>query len=430
MKLTQTAAQALRVPAGKTEAIFFDDELPGFGLRIRASGSRTWIVQYKIGDKHRRLTLGSASMLTADQARNGIKDKNDPTRSRHGARDILARVRLGEDPAARKLEARVRAADTFGVSVDVFLARQKKRLRPRSYAETKRYLFVHWKALHGMPLANIRRATVAAKLATIADDSGPIAADRARAALSASFSWAIREGLADVNPVIGTNKFAELKPRERVLADAELAAIWKALATDQYGAIVRLLILTGQRREEIGGLRWSEVNLDKALITLSGQRTKNGKPHELPLSDAALTIVRDQPRHEQRDERGELGARELVFGEGEGPFQGWGRAKAALDRRLAKLAGENGRVAAWRLHDVRRTVATRMADLGVQPHVVEAVLNHVSGHKAGVAGVNNRSLYGPEKRAALQLWASHVLMIVGEPSAGGLVVVFPTAARK
>jgi integrase len=171
------------------------------------------------------------------------------------------------------------------------------------------------------------------------------------------------------------------------------------------------------------------VRLDRALITLSGERTKNGKPHELPLSDGALAIVEQQPRREQRDERGNLGPRDLIFGEGEGSFQGWGRAKAALDRRLAKLADQSGRVAPWRLHDVRRTVATRMADLGVQPHVIEAVLNHVSGHKAGVAGVYNRSLYGPEKRAALELWANHVLNLGGESSAAGLVIMFPTRAQ-
>jgi integrase len=235
-------------------------------------------------------------------------------------------------------------------------------LRPRSHAETERYLLVHWKPLHGLALAKISRATVAARLSAIASVSGPIAADRARAALSAYFSWAIREGVVDVNPVIGTNKFAELKPRERVLADAELAAIWKALPADQYGAIVRLLVLTGQRREEIGGLRWSEVDVDKGLITLSGERTKNGKPHELPLSDAGLAIVKEQPQGQERNERGELGSRDLTFGEGNGPFQGWGRAKAALDRRFGRLADQSGRVAPWRLHDVRRTVATRMAD--------------------------------------------------------------------
>jgi len=219
--------------------------------------------------------------------------------------------------------------------------------------------------------------------------------------------------------VIGTNKAAELKTRERVLADAELAAIWKALPANQYGAIVRLLILTGQRREEVGGLQRSEIDFSKALIMLPPERTKNGRPHELPLTAPAIEILEAQPRR---------GERELVFGEGEGPFQGWSRAKGTLDRRIASQADKNGRVAPWRLHDIRRTVATRMADLGVQPHVVEVVLNHVSGHKAGVAGVYNRSLYGPEKRAALELWANHVLTIVGEPSAAGPVIMFPARA--
>lgn len=180
-----------------------------------------------------------------------------------------------------------------------------------------------------------------------------------------------------------------------------------------------MLIFTGQRREEIGGLRWSEVEVDTALVTLVGDRTKNGKPHELPLPAAAMAILQAQPRRGERD---------LIFGERAGPFQGWSKAKATLDKAIAKNASENGRLAPWRLHDVRRTVATRMADLGVQPHVIEAVLNHVSGHKAGVAGVYNRSLYGPEKRAALELWANHVMLIAGEPSAAARILMFPARA--
>lgn len=406
MKFTRAAVQALKVPAGKAEAILFDDEVRGFGLRVRAGGSRTWVVQYKIGNKQRRMTLGSVALP-------------DPAKARDRARDLLAAVRLGQDPASAKIEARAKAADTFGAAVKSFLVRQEKRLQPRTYTETERYLFVHWKRLHELALPNITRPVVAAQLTAIAEDSGPIAADRGRAALSAFFAWAIREGLADINPVIGTNKAAELKSRERVLADPELAAIWKALPADQYGAIVRLLILTGQRREEIGGLRWSEIDVGKGLISLPGERTKNGRPHELLLPAAAMAIVEAQPRR---------GGRDLVFGEADGPFQGWSRAKRALDRRIASQADKNGRVAPWRLHDVRRTVATRMADLGVQPHVVEAVLNHVSGHKAGVAGVYNRSLYGPEKRADLELWTDHVLMIASEPSAAARVIAFPARA--
>jgi integrase len=191
------------------------------------------------------------------------------------------------------------------------------------------------------------------------------------------------------------------------------------LLDDQYGAIVRLLVLTGQRREEIGGLRWSEMDLVRRVISLPGERTKNGRPHEIPVTAAVIAVIEAQPRR---------GARDLIFGDGSGSFQGWSRAKAALDKRIAKSAGNA--LAPWRLHDVRRTVATSMADLGVQPHVVEAVLNHVSGHKAGVAGVYNRSLYAAEKRAALELWAIHVLSLVGEPSDAGLVVMFPARAAK
>src|SRR5215212_4478993 len=171
MKLTRAAVHNIKLPAEKAEAIFFDDEIPGFGLRVRAGGSRTWIVQYKIGAKHRRLTLGSIGLL-------------DPAKARDTARDLLAAVRLGRDPASAKIEARAKAADTFGVLVNRFLARQRGRLKPRSYAETERYLLSRWKPLHELPLANISRGTVASQLAAMGENAGPITADHARAALS------------------------------------------------------------------------------------------------------------------------------------------------------------------------------------------------------------------------------------------------------
>ena len=261
VKLTQAKIRELFLEAGETEAIVFDAELRGFGLRLRAGGSRNWIVQYSLGAKQRRMTIGSISKLEPDKARST-------------ARGLLARVQLGHDPAAEKAEARVRASDEpLGGVVDRFLARQQSRLRPRSYVETRRYLKEHWKPLHGLHLSRISRATVAARLGNIATASGPIAADRARAALSAFFGWAIREGLCEANPVIGTNKAAELKSRERVLSDLELTAIWQALPDNDYGKIVRLLILTGQRREEIGGLRWSEIDMAKLRrAAATGQR--------------------------------------------------------------------------------------------------------------------------------------------------------------
>jgi integrase len=202
------------------------------------------------------------------------------------------------------------------------------------------------------------------------------------------------EGLSETNPVIGTNKAAgEIKARDRVLTDKELATVWNGLPENGYGRIVRLLILTGCRRDEIGSLRWPEINEESRLIALPGERTKNGRPHDVPLSKAALEILNSIPRRVNRD---------FVFGEGKGGFSGWSKAKASLDAQLG--------LKAWRLHDLRRTASTRMADLGVQPHIIEAVLNHVSGHKAGVAGVYNRSTYANEKRTALDALSNYVMV--------------------
>ena len=199
MKLTRAAVQTLQLAPDKSELIVFDDEIPGFGVRLRAGGSRNWIVQYKVGRKHRRLTFGSVAVLEASKAR-------------ERARDLLAAVRIGRDPAGEKIENRSRADETVGVIVERFMARQRGRLRSRTYTETKRYLQTHWKPLHGLALARVNRTTVAARLAWIAGERGPSAADRARAALSAFFTWAIREGLADVNPVGATNTASTASP--------------------------------------------------------------------------------------------------------------------------------------------------------------------------------------------------------------------------
>jgi integrase len=196
-----------------------------------------------------------------------------------------------------------------------------------------------------------------------------------------------------------TNKKDEGGSRERILSDAELAAIWKAAPNNDYGRIVKLLMLTAQRREEIGSLAWPEVDKAGKLITLTGTRTKNHRPHDVPLSDAAMTILEQAPMRV---------GRALVFGNGKNGYSGWSRSKEALDG--------SAKVAPWTLHDLRRSAATRMADLGVAPHLIEAVLNHVSGHKAGVAGIYNRSTYAEEKRAALDLWASHLQIAIAQAS--------------
>jgi len=399
MKLTKATIACLQLPEGKSDAIFFDDDVPGFGLRIRAGGKRTWIIQYRVGKQQRRITLGAVNAL-------------DPEKARKAARDRLAQVTLGGDPQRDRLEARASAAITLGSLVNRYLKFKEASVRKSTHSETKRYLNDYWKALHKVPIQEVKRRDIAVRLTQISEEHGPVAAARARIALSGIFAWAMREGIVDANPVIGTNKPPEPPSRDRVLSDAELAEIWAACRDNDYGQIVKLALLTGCRREEIGGLTWQEVDIERAEINLPPERTKNGRPHMIPLSPLALSIVRVVPERE---------GREYLFGEGAGAFSGWSKGKSALDRRILKARRDAAKVNGasdakpmpdWRHQDLRRTAATRMADLGIQPHVIEAILNHVSGSKAGVAGVYNRSLYAAEKRAALEVWAGHVRAVL------------------
>jgi integrase len=204
----------------------------------------------------------------------------------------------------------------------------------------------------------------------------------------------MREGLVDANVVNGTNNpGAGLPSRDRVLSGDEIKVIWDACGDDDPGRIVKLLILTACRRDEIARLSWSEVDLDRGVITISATRSKNRKAHVVPLSAPALDLLRAMPR-----------GTDFVFS-GEHGFTGWSNATKALRARMAKPVS-------FVLHDVRRSAATGMADLGVQPHIIEAVLNHSSGSKAGVAGIYNRSQYATEKATALARWAEHVLDVV------------------
>jgi integrase len=388
VRLTDKALAVLTLPKGKREAIFFDDDLAGFGVRLREGGAARWIYQYKIGAQNRRITLGSTTALTA-------------TRARASASELHAKVRLGADPGGEKAESRIRAGETLGALLEVYLEEQRQRIKPLSFTQKERHLRKHCRRLHGLQLVKVDRRTIAALLQTVATKSGPIESNRVRASLSAFFTWCISEGYAESNPVVGTNRRPE-KSRDRVLSPAELKAIWAATAgDDDYSAIVRLLMLTGCRAEEIAGLRWSEIFGD--MIVLPGTRTKNARDHIVPLSELARAILEARPKM--------LGC-DFVFGRGKHRtrgFTGWSVCKVLLDGRIKANGAE---VAHWTNHDLRRTCATSMAELGVQPHIIEAVLNHVSGYKHGVAGIYNRASYGPEKHAALILWADKLLEVV------------------
>jgi integrase len=392
VKLTTKSTARLTLPPGKADHIEWDDDVAGFGLRLREGGGRTYIFQYKIGPQQRRIALGATSAI-------------DAGRARETAKNLYARVRLGQDPAADKADARIKAAETFEAISRRFLDHQRARLRPRSYLDVERHILVHAKPLHGLQMAKIERRDIASTIAAAADNAGTVTGNRVRTSISSLFSWAMMHGLVESNPVVGTMRNRE-RSRERVLSANELALIWNNLGDDQdhYAAVMRLLMLTGQRASEIADLRWSEIKDD--TIVLPPERTKNARAHLVPLSGAARAILGVQPRRVNADGL----PRDLIFGIGEGGFNGWAICKTRLNERIVKAAGKP--LPHWVPHDLRRTAATMMAELGVQPHVIEATLNHVSGFRAGVAGIYNRNSYAREMATALDLWAEHLMAIV------------------
>jgi integrase len=389
MKLTAKAVAGLVLPDGKSDHIVFDERIPGFGLRLRKGGTATWIFQYALGRARQyRMVIGKASAVTAEKAREIAADHH-------------ATVKKGGNPAVQKAENRAAAALSLKSIADRYLAHQKTELRPRSYTEIERHLVAHAKPLHGLPIGAIDRKIIAARLNDIANKSGAVTANRVRATFSAMFTWALKEGLAESNPVAFTNQRTE-RPRDRTLSDQEIKIIWSALGADQYSDIIRLLTLTAQRRNEIAGLQKSEIDFDKELILLPADRVKNGHPHQIPMSPPVSSIL--QARVSTAKDQ------ECIFGVGEGGFKGWSKAKRELDARITKRNGKP--LDNWTLHDLRRTAATRMGEIGVLPHVVESLLNHYSGYRRGVAKIYNLALYAPEKAQALALWANHVSAVV------------------
>jgi integrase len=388
----------LSLPDGKADVIHFDDEMPGFGLRLRRGAGgrvlRSWVAQYRRAGGTRRVLLGSAGVLSAAQAR-------------EAAKAMLAKVALGEDPQADKVAARAKDRISLKSIVTDYLAMKRDEVRPNSFRQIEAYLIgPHFRPLHNMPIDLLTQRDVASCLVTIIRERGNTTG--ARSALSAMFVWAMQQGLTVSNPVVGTRKPSCAPPRERVLSDPELVAIWQACRDDDFGRIVKLLILLGSRRDEVGGMCWSELD-GNGSWTLPAARSKNERAHTLPLPALAADIIASVLRIADRDQ---------LFGERSARgFANWSKAKRLLDARCG--------VRDWTLHDIRRSVATGMADIGIQPHLIEQILNHQSGHKRGVAGIYNRSRYSNEVATALTLWADHVEALVEGEFTRKIVALHP-----
>ena len=286
------------------------------------------------------------------------------------------------------------------------------------------------KAWRGRPVASITKPDIHHVLDAIMDRGSSVIANRTLAHLKTMFNWAKSRGIIMQSPADNIEKPGEEIARERAPDDSELAEIWHAAAKLEwpFEPAVKLLILTGQRREEVGQMRWTELKLSEGIWTLPATRTKNGQPHDIHLSPPAITIIRTlRP----------MGDCDLVFTtNGETPISGWSKAKRRLDEEIAAArrtrAREHGdnadtvkNMPEWRIHDLRRSVATGLSNLGVAPIVADRILNHVPRKQKGqVMFVYNRAEYTRERREALELWARHLQQITGLSRSGG-----PTSAR-
>jgi integrase len=402
MKLDRWTVASLVRPPGKTELFVWDDDLPGFGVRLRGNGAR-YVVQYRVNGQQRRESLGDIRKIAIDAAR-------------RIARQRFSQAELGTDPTAEKAKVKAEAKArklTFEFVAKQYLAAKKGLIRASTYNQAEHHLLTLWGPFAKRPIDSIKRADVASRLHEIVAESatspralrakeghrGRTAAARARGNLSALFTWAMKEGLVDINPTIATNDPAVgIDPRDRVLADNELAAVWRACEDNDFGRIVKLLILTGCRREEIGGLLWSELDLDTGTMTIPGERTKNHKRHTLILPSIARDILRSAPARVGRD---------FIFGGSGGSFSAWSYATLALNTRITAAQGKP--LPHWTLHDLRRSMRSGMARLGVAPHVAERVVNHMKG---GVEAIYDRHRYEGEIKTALAIWADHVLAVV------------------
>jgi integrase len=444
MKLTEQRIAKIEPEAGQKDCLVFDDEQRGLAVRASAKGGRTYLCQYTLQGQKYRVPLGACSALSLAKAR-------------QAAAAVMGDVAKGRNPADDRKEAAA--------------AERAKRARDRL---TLRVLIEDWKRIH---LAGRREsyadeavralhAAFADHLDDAADDLDRTAVVRALDALArrrrrkdrdgekprgmammgrtaaygrAAYAWAVKRGAVSVNPFAALPIGKSIAKRERVLSDRELAEIWQAAgeAAAPYGSIIRLLILTGQRRGEVAGMSWNEIADDLTTWTMPGQRTKNGAAHAVPLSTSASAIIKATlPADAKEAKRAAADLRSagaLILPGEKGAYAGWSKAKGALDKAIGDArakAGKSGKAAPiepWSIHDLRRTVATGLQRLGVRLEVTEAVLNHISGSRGGIAGVYQRHDWAAEKRAALDGWAAYIASIVeGRTTTGNVVTLART----
>jgi integrase len=379
--ITDAVAKKLKAPK-EGQVDHFDSSLPGLALRVSSSGRKTWTYFYRHAGKLRRMSFDVYPAMSVSAAHAKWLE----------ARDL---VQAGRDPKRISVAGRT---DFAGVAEE-WLKRDQAENRSHKVVEQmlKREVLPHW---GHRAISDIKRRDILDLIDGVADRGTVTMARRIHGRLHRLFTWSVGRGIVEQNPMQNLPKPGSEVRRDRVLTDDELVKVWNACnRIGDYGHAIRLLVLTGARREEIGKLRWSEIVGDSVM--LEGDRTKTKEARIIPLSTAAHAIVNSLPR-----------VGDFVFKRG---LPDWGGAKAKLDA-LVKIPD-------WRTHDLRRTMATGLQKLGVALQITEAVLGHIAGSRAGIVGIYQRHDYASEKATALEAWGAHVMALV-EGRAPGKVVAF------
>jgi integrase len=404
MRLSEKMLAGLTLDAGRKDRLIFDAACPGLGVRLTAKGTRTFVAQWTDPATRRKVRepLGVWGSLTLDQAR-------EAARARLGAVAKGVDVRAERLAAREKAEAaRAEALLTLGALVDDWAKLHLASRRPRYRVEAVRAIKLAFAGYLKRPAARLTRADAVNVLDHLVNADTPAIAGRTLAYARACYGWAEKRGKVPGNPFTSLPIPAGVEARERVLSGEELGRVWSAAAAmaEPWGPLFRLLMLTLARREEVAAMRWSELAPDLSTWTIPSARMKRGQAHVVALAEAARDALRAVTRVDGQD---------LVFSTtGSTPVSGFTKAKAALDKAA--------KVTDWRLHDFRRTGVSALAAMGFDSIVADKLLAHQAGKLSGVARVYQRHDFAPERKAALDAWAVHVLRCAAGQEPGPNVV--------
>lgn len=412
--LTVKAIEAIKPQASRREIP--DGGLPGLYLLVQPSGAMSWAVRYRSDNRPKKHTIGPYPAFSLAIAR-------------EEAGKVLRAISEGRDPAAERSERKARKLDLVEDAIDEFVRRRvENKNRPNTVRERKRLFDKEVKPYwRGRAMRRITRLDVSKRVNEVADRA-PVMANRLLALLRLFFTWAMDEEIIDTSPMERKIKAPGIETtRDRILSDYEIRLLWSAAEKEGYpfGTFAQMLLLTGQRKSEVSGGMWEELETtgNDQLWTIPPERTKNGKEHFVPLVSFLLQIIEVLPRVKP-DKDAKSKPIYLFTTTGKTAVSGFSKAKDHLQEEMLAIAKkeatergedpESVSLEPWTFHDLRRTAASGMARLSVPVHVVEAVLNHKSGSIKGVAAVYNRYDYAEEKRDALTAWSEYVKALVAK----------------